>query len=78
MTRFKQPAKVPGTHLEPSDSVSNDLREKGEVSPQVTFHLRGNVQFRLTRSFPFLAPKENGGCSGNPEISLEGPSSLQL
>lgn len=36
------------------------------------------MQSQLTRSFLFLALKENGGYSGNPEISLEGPSSLQL
>lgn len=36
------------------------------------------MHFQLTRSFLFLAPKENGGCWGNPEISLEGPRSPQL
>lgn len=87
------------THLDPSDSVSKDLRE-GELKKRgssgqnllqyaenklthILFYFKrshicilyftGNLQFQLTRSSPFLAPRESGGCSGNPGISLEEP-----
>lgn len=90
------------THLDPSDSVSKDLREgelkkkkrkfrtksltvdREQTDPHFFFffatkphlcvlYFTENLQFQLTRSSLFLAPRESGGCSGNPGISLEEP-----